>query len=106
MAAQKPLAYRVENIPPNATAEDVIHFFDSRDRPYLLVRSLVPSVESFGLGELTATVMFSPPNDMFLGPRVINDDISIEKDFHGFTPLNEPIGAVTAEWVFLLPQMA
>src|SRR5947209_2270909 len=97
MAAKKPQTYRVENIPSNVTDKDLIDFFDPEDRPYLLVRSLVPAVESYGPGELTATIMFSPPNDKFLGPRVINDDISIDKDFYGFTPLNNPVGAIAAE---------
>src|SRR5438045_9530814 len=99
MAAQKPQTYRVENIPPNVTAEDVINLFDPQDRPYLEVRSLVPSVRSSVSRRLTATIMFSPSNGMRLGPRVINDDIDIrvDKDFYGFTPLNEPKVPITAE---------
>ena len=99
MLPTRPFTFRVENIPPGTTAEELIHYFYTEDQPRIQVRSLVPAVDSYELEirEYTATVSFQAATQSVLSPRLLDEDISIDSDFHGFTPLNHPQEPVAAE---------
>ena len=95
----RPLTFRVENIPPGTAAEELIKYFYTEDQPRIRVRSFVPAVDSYELDirEYTATVSFQAANQSVLAPRLLDEDISIDCDFHGFTPLNHPQEPIAAE---------
>ena len=100
MLRNRPFTFRVENITPGTTAEELIKRFYTEDQPRIRVRSLVPAVYSYELDirEYTATVSFQAANQSVLSPRVLDDeDVSIDCDFHGFTPLNRPQEPIAAE---------
>ncbi|KAF9875383.1 hypothetical protein CkaCkLH20_07203 [Colletotrichum karsti] len=92
----KAWTYRVENIPYDTTVEQLIerHFF-SEDQNHLSVKSIFPSVDAIEGEEenfeLTATVLFKPPTPRPEGLRVPpSSDITVSKQFQGFTPLYVP----------------
>lgn len=60
MAPTRPYIFRVENIPPRTTAEELIKYFYTEDQPRIRVRSIVPTVNSYELDiqKYTATVTF------------------------------------------------
>ena len=90
--------FRVENIPPETTAERLKDYFHTEDQPYIQVRSIVPAVDCEGPdGELTATISFQTRDETITAPRVLDDTISVDSDFHGFTPLSQPKGPIAAE---------
>ena len=95
----RPFTFRVENIPPGTTNDELIKYFHTEDQPRIRVRSLVPAVDSNGLDlrELTATVTFQALDRSVFSPRLLDDDISIDSDFHGFTPLYHPQEPIAAE---------
>ena len=94
----RPWTFRVENIPPKTTAEDLKGYFHTEDQPYIRVRSIAPAVdcEAFD-GELTATISFQSRDGTATAPHVLDDTISVDGDFHGFTPLSQPKGPIAAE---------
>lgn len=93
---EKAFTYRVQHIPLGTTPKDLIEqYFDEKHRPYLKVRSLCPSVDNpeGDDGEyctLTATVLFRPEIPCKGGPEIQDDEIVVDKDFKGFTPLYVP----------------
>ena len=99
MSPSRPFTFRVENIPPGTTAEELKDYFYTEDQPGIRIRSIVPAVDNYELDvrELTATVTFQALNRSVLSPRLLDDDISIDCDFHGFTPLSHPSEPIAAE---------
>ena len=100
MASNRPLTWRVENIPQGTTAARLKQCFHSDDRPFIQVKSLVPDVNNYdGTGTLTATLLFSPPepSDPRIDPGDVGDELTLDKDFIGFTPLNEASCNASAE---------
>ncbi len=97
--SNRPRTFRVENIPPGTTAEGLKELFYTEDQPRIEVRSIAPAVDSYELDiqAYTATVLFHSHNQTATAPRVLDDDISVDSDFHGFTPLNHPQAPVVAE---------
>lgn len=97
--SSRPRTFRVENIPPGTTAEGLKKLFYTEDQPRIEVRSIVPAVDSYELDirEYTATVLFHAPNQTVTSPRVLDDDISVDSEFHGFTPLNHPQEPIAVE---------
>ena len=94
----RPWTFRVENIPPETTPERLKAYFHTEDQPYIQVRSIVPAVDCEDLdGELTATISFQTWDETVTAPRVLDDTISVDSDFHGFTPLSHPKGPIAAE---------
>ena len=93
------LTVRVENIPPGTTAEELKKYFYTEDQPRIEVRSIVPAVDNYDLDiqEYTATITFQPLNLAVPLPRIIDDTISVDRDFHGFTPLNHPQESTVVE---------
>ena len=91
--------FRVENIPPGTTAEGLKKLFYSEDQPRIEVRSIAPAVNSYELNiqEYTATVTFQALDQTVESPRVLDETISVDSDFHGFTPLNHPLEPIAAE---------
>lgn len=106
----KALTYRVEMIPARTTEQDLIkNFFHPEDQEYLEVKSLFASVDDYGdveeEKELTATILFKPPDSRSEGPRMGLEDVDIRvtKEFYGFTPLYVPPrakGEINVEQVF------
>ncbi len=99
MVPSRPFTFRVENIPPETTAEGLIKYFYTEDQPRVQIRSIVPAVDSYKLDirECTATIAFQATNPSVLSPRLLDEDLSIDCDFHGFTPLNHPQEPIAAE---------
>lgn len=95
----RPLTFRVENIPCGTTAEGLKKHFHIDDQPYVDVRSFAPAIDSADAGtEHTATILFQPPNKLIQEPRInLESSLSIDREFHGFTPLNDPSGPIAAE---------
>ena len=95
----QPRTFRVENIPPGTTAEGLKKLFYTEDQPRIEVRSIAPAVDSYDsdIQEYTATVSFLPLSKMVPSPRITDDTISVDSDFHGFTPLNHPQEPVSVE---------
>ena len=92
------LTFRVEHIPAGTTEEELVQYFYPSDRPFLWVRSLVPAVDNHDLsGKLIATVEFQSRGGGNREPRLLSSDVSIDKDFHGLTPLYQPKGPIAAE---------
>ena len=92
------LTWRVENIPSHFDEARLKSCFHSSDKKYIKIKSLVPDVVNNydGCGTKTATILFSSPTTQ--EPRIEdNDDLTISKDFMGFTPLNTPSDDVCAE---------
>ena len=99
MSPSRPFTFRVENIPPDTTAEQLKNYFNTEDRTGLRIRSIVPAADNYELDvrELTATATFQALNRSVLSPRLLDDEISIDCDFYGFTPLNHPSEHIAAE---------
>ena len=97
----KPLTYRVQNIPTQTREQDLKNrFLASQDRDYVKVKSWSPSVDSPECEErsYTATIYFYPPTKRAL--QLHSDDVVVDKDFYGFTPLYTPSkdkGPIVAE---------
>ena len=92
--------FRVENIPPSTTAEELKKRFHAADQPNIDVRSFVPAADSHesDIHEYTATISFRATDRAASPPRLLDDDdIIIDSDFYGFTPLNCPSGPIAAE---------
>jgi hypothetical protein len=66
--------------------------FYKEDQNDIIIKSLCPSVgtQEGVEGDLTATIFFRPRGDHQRVPQVTNSEISIDKDFIGFTPLHVP----------------
>lgn len=85
----KALTYRVEGVPPGTNELTLIRdHFHEEDQQRLVVKSLCPSVDE--TDELTATVLFHPPEVREGGPRYHGQHITVDRDFNGFTPLYVP----------------
>ncbi|KAL9009039.1 MAG: hypothetical protein Q9173_005898 [Seirophora scorigena] len=93
--------FRVENIPPGTTAESLKAFFYTEDQPCTEVRSLVPAVDSYELDiqEYTAKGTFQAiqTQQTVTSPRTLDDTISVDSDFDGSTPLNNPQGPIAVD---------
>lgn len=95
----KPLTYRVEGIPAGTTEAALVKKFHTDDRAHIKVRSLVPDVDNYdGTGTLTATILFDASSSRRPRPDE-SEDLEVDKDFQGLTPLNAVMGEPTAESV-------
>lgn len=96
----RPWTFRVENIPANTSAEQLLEHFVEQDRAGIEVRSLAPAIVSTD-GELTATISFLAQSGASRRePQLLDPDssmISIDEDFYGLTPLNAPQEPIIAE---------
>ncbi|KFX91076.1 hypothetical protein V490_06092 [Pseudogymnoascus sp. VKM F-3557] len=93
----RPLTWRIQTIPAGFTEEALKLCFYVADRDYIEIKSLVPDVSNYdGEGTLTATILFSPPERREPRAEAIYD-FDIDKDFIGFTPLNNPDKDVCAD---------
>lgn len=90
----KALTYRVENIPPGTSEEELLEmYFYQEDRVDIKVKSLCPSCDSVDPDEddWTATVFYQPHDPEKGELRLANDEtLTISKEFFGFTPLYVP----------------
>ncbi|KAL8914084.1 MAG: hypothetical protein Q9171_001200 [Xanthocarpia ochracea] len=97
--SSRPKTFRIQNIAPGTTAEDLKKLFYTEHQPCIEVRSIAPAVDSheFDIRHYTATVLFHAPNPTVETPRLCHDDIDVDSEFHGFTPLNHPQEPIAAE---------
>jgi pimeloyl-ACP methyl ester carboxylesterase len=89
----QPWTYRVEHIPAGTSPLQLIEKFLPDDRSYIKVRSLVPAIEE---GKLIATISYPssrPPLE------TVDEDLEVDRDFIGFTPLNTPQEPILADIV-------
>lgn len=100
----KASTYRVENIPPGTSKEQLLErYFHREDRKYIKVKSLCPSCDSVDPNEdeWTATIFFRSRDPDRGELRLANDDtLTLSKDFFGFTPFYVPTrenGPIAAE---------
>ncbi|ELR02697.1 hypothetical protein VC83_08432 [Pseudogymnoascus destructans] len=90
----KASTYRVENIPPGTSKEELLErYFYREDREDIKVKSLCPSCDSVDPDEddWTATIFYRPRDADRGELRLANDDtLTLSKEFFGFTPLYVP----------------
>ena len=89
--SDRPWTYRVEHIPAGTSPTQLTEKFVDEDRPNIKVRSLAPAVDS---GKLIATISFPssrPP------PEPTDEDLEVDREFIGFTPLNYPQEPLVAD---------
>jgi nucleoside phosphorylase len=88
--------YRLEKLPTTVTRDTVQNLFEVDGTIHLRIRSLVPVVDSVSETRTqTATMEYlSPSGD---APECLDRKIVITRDFHGFTPLNNPLEPISAE---------
>ncbi|KFY33939.1 hypothetical protein V494_07201 [Pseudogymnoascus sp. VKM F-4513 (FW-928)] len=90
----KALTYRVENIPPGTSKEELVEkYFYREHQDDIKVKSLCPSCDSVDPDEddWTATIFFRPRDPEKGELRLANDDtLTLSKEFYGFTPLYVP----------------
>ena len=91
----KTYVYRVENIPAGTTRQALLNLFDESDRGAIEVHSLAPTADRSG--DLVATITFKSEEDSL--PTLLDEDIILDRDFVGLTPLNDAEEPVTAEYV-------
>ncbi len=91
----KPLVYRVEEIPTGNSKDDLLLIFPPKLRDQMTVTSLSPSI-NLDRRTLTATISFLPLGGESF-PVPLDPDICIDKDFYGFTPLYTPEGQIEVD---------
>ncbi|KAH7307989.1 hypothetical protein B0I35DRAFT_515832 [Stachybotrys elegans] len=90
------LTYRIDEIPRKyATPDQLLQCFHSDDKTYVHVKSFVPSISDIEGGEHTATIQYQNEGRPRLD--VAAEDIELDPDFQGFTPLNAPDENVAAD---------
>ncbi|RSL46584.1 hypothetical protein CEP54_013789 [Fusarium duplospermum] len=95
------LTYRIDEIPSKySTAEQLMQCFHSDDKVNVHVKSFVFSISDPEGREHTATVEYRASGT----PRLDADaeDIELDQDFRGFTPLNSPSEHVAAEFISII----
>ncbi|KAK3111288.1 hypothetical protein LTR53_013613 [Teratosphaeriaceae sp. CCFEE 6253] len=100
MEEERGLTYRVEYVPHGWSRQTLRSAFHPDDTQYLEVRSLTPDVTNYdGTGYQVATVYFSLSTQR--EPRLRDDDsdLVLDKNFLGFTPLNETVADPEADLV-------
>jgi hypothetical protein len=95
----KPMLYRIENIPQDASEASLVESFKPDEQPRLSVTSLCESVEA-DTNKLTATVIYRR-GDYEDVPHLLNDRMTIDREFFGFTPLYTPKGRIEADIIAL-----
>jgi hypothetical protein len=85
---------RLENIPVRNPPVDPLSFFRAEDREGLVVRSLAPAVHNHDNddenAEFVATLSSRNTEVDTSSLVLINDDVTLDFNFHGFTPLTSP----------------
>jgi pimeloyl-ACP methyl ester carboxylesterase len=95
----KPMLYRIEYVPQDVSEASLVGSFKPDERPRLSVTSLCESVEP-GTDKLTATVVYRRRGHEDV-PHLLNDRMTIDRDFFGFTPLYTPKGRIEADIIAL-----
>jgi len=99
-------AIRIENIPQHSQHSrhpvDPLDFFEPEDRDKLVVKSIAPAVhvEDGDEVEYVATLASRSADFDFESLSLTSDEVTLDYDFHGFTPLNAPSNSV-AEYVII-----
>ena len=91
----KPIVYRLEEIPTVRSREDLLLLFPPITRDQMTITSLSPSI-NLNRRTLTATISFLPESQE-LFPMPSDPDIYVDKDFYGFTPLYTPEGHIDVD---------
>jgi ankyrin repeat protein/pimeloyl-ACP methyl ester carboxylesterase len=98
-ALLKPLLYRIEGVPQGASEASLVGSFTPDQRPRLTITSLCESVDA-GTNELTATVVYRRHNFEDV-PHLLDNRMTIDSHFFGFTPLFTPKGSIDADIIAL-----
>ena len=95
------MTYKVEFIPNYIPLEKVTELFSFVDSKRVAVRSYAPSIGGMGRGSRTATVEFSSLVRNSKGPDLSSEaaamNVTVDRRFQGWTPLNYPAAAANAE---------
>jgi ankyrin repeat protein len=94
----KPLLYRIEDVPQDASEASLVGSFESDSQPRLSVTSLCESVDADS--KLTATVVYRR-RDYEDIPHLTDSRMTMDSDFFGFTPLYTPKGSIEADIIAL-----
>lgn len=99
----KKLIWRVQGIAAKVTQEELLSCFDESENGRIEIKTFCPSVDD-PENYLTATIEYQhQPHEMDHTPLLkmeFQDELHIERDFIGFTPLfSPPPGAHEAEYV-------
>lgn len=90
--------FRLGRIPASTTLEQLRDFFHPEDREFIQIKSLAPAVHNHDRsGVQMATVTFQPPVNSNGRPRLLDNKIQMDDQFHGMTPLYHPEGPIAAE---------
>lgn len=93
----KPLVYRLEEITTVESKEDLLLLFPPKFRDRMTVTSLSPSI-NLDRRTSTATISFLPLSEEPF-PTPSDQDICVDKDFYGFTPLYTPGGHIEVDMI-------
>ena len=95
----RPFAYRIENIPAATTREQLLVHFTREDRAFIRVESLAPAADNKDEnGDLVSTISFTAADAATRAPLPKKGNgITVDKDFYGLTPLNQPQGPISAD---------
>ncbi|CAD6592661.1 MAG: hypothetical protein ASARMPREDX12_006341 [Alectoria sarmentosa] len=91
----KPLVYRLEEITTVESKEDLLLLFPPEFRDRMTVTSLSPSI-NLDRRTSTATISFLPLSEEPF-PTPSEQDICVDQDFYGFTPLYTPEGNIDVD---------
>jgi len=90
-------AIRIENIPQHSQQPiDPLTFFQPEDRDKLVVKSIAPAVhiEDGDEVEYVATLACRSSDVDLESLSLQSDEVTLDYEFHGFTPLNAPVEPV------------
>ncbi|KAI0551669.1 hypothetical protein F4679DRAFT_538810 [Xylaria curta] len=105
----KSFTWRISQIPEGTSKATLTEYFVPDDRKNVKVKSLCPDASE--LGKLTATLSFKPnsaqPDDPPVTLPTAPEDLEIDKDFEGLTPLYcPPKGKVIAADIIAITGLA
>jgi hypothetical protein len=93
MAELKPLMWRIDGIPAGVTADDLKDYFEEAERTRIIIKTIVPSLDR-PRDRQCATIEYKHSiGGLDHVPRLrkeVRDELYIDRDFRGFTPLYWP----------------
>jgi hypothetical protein len=101
----KKIVWRIQGIEAGASKEEILDYFEDVEQKRMVVKTVCPSVDDPN-NNLTATIEYTPDQDALEHtPRLredMLDELGIDRDFVGFTPLYSPaVGTHDAEYVII-----
>lgn len=94
----RPWTFRVEHIPQGTTADQLKEYFNLEYRPHIKVKLIVPAVGNHdSAGERTSTIRLQASDHKVQCPRLLDDNLSVDSEVYGFTPLYHREKSISAE---------